>query len=63
MTTALDLTKVLQNIAYTLEATEIKFFVQKLLEKSPSDVKEQEVELMLSMGRRTTETDEALKEN
>ena len=60
---ALDLSSVLKDISFAMEAKEIIFFSQKILAKSPATVKAKEVDLMLAMGRRTGLTDEAVKSN
>ena len=57
---ALDLTTVLQNISYNIEAKELTFFVSKILEKSPSAIIPKELELMLGMGRKTNNVDAIL---
>jgi len=54
---------VIQSIAFNIEAKELNFFVSKILNKSPATVKSKEVDLMLSLGRKTSNTDIALKEN
>ena len=55
--TALDLATALQSISYSIGTRGLTFFVSKILAKPPSTVRGKEVELMLSLGRRTSNTD------
>ena len=59
----MDLTNALQNIAYSIEIQELTFFTQKLMQKPAKIIKSKEVELMLSMGRRTSTTDDSFQAN
>lgn len=61
--TALDFITVLQNISFGIEAKELTFFVSKIVAKAPASVKSKEIDLVLSLGRKTSKTDEALIEN
>lgn len=53
----------LQNISFGIEAKELTFFVSKIVSKAPASVKSKEIDLVLSLGRKTSKTDEALMEN
>ena len=60
---ALDLATVLGEVTYAMEAKDIIFYSGKLLAKSPATIKPQEVDLMLSMSRRTGIQNEELVKN
>lgn len=60
---ALDLTNVLQNISYSIESTELNYFIDKMVEKPPSVINQKELDLMLGMGRKTNNSEAGLRES
>ncbi len=63
ISTALELTKVLIQICNLSDAKYLAFFTAKISAKPLALVKSKEIELMLSMGRRTSISEELFHEN
>jgi len=61
--TALELTKVCIGICQFIDASYVVFFTSKIVQKPKSTVKPKEVELMMSLGRRTASGSGAIEEN